>query len=170
MTTPPLLYPTDLSGFPGSPFGDPAVLAAGERIRDTCGWHIAPVVTETVTVDVSAAGMVALPTLRLVTVTAVRDVTDATPVTLTLTDWTWRSSGILRCLTWGRGHRTLEVDISHGYVTCPPSLLELAAQLARTTGSGGVLREQVGDVSVSYGSISGVGSSGIARYVLAGIS
>ena len=169
MTYPPLLWAFELTGFPGAPFEDALVEAAGERVRDECGWHIAPVVSETVTVDIRESGRAVLPTLRLVNVTAVRDVSGSSPVTLPLSAWRWRRSGILECGTWSRGRRTLEVDISHGYDRCPPALLDSVAQRLRS-GSGAVLREQVGDVSVSYSGGVSSAAGAASKYVLAGIA
>lgn len=166
MTYPPLLYPTDLNGLPGAPFSDEVTAAAAERVRDECGWHIAPVVTETVEVSVKESGVIVLPTRRLVNVTAIRDVTDTTPVALTLSDWRWKANGVMKCSAWSRGCRDLEVDISHGYDTCPSGLLGRAADLARRSGRGSDVRsEQVGSVAYSYAG-SGGDDAALSKYAL----
>ena len=166
MTYPPLLWASELTGFPGAPFAEALVEAAGERIRDACGWHIAPVVSETVTVDVKGSGVVVLPTRMLVNVTEIRDVSGSAPVVLPLTGWLWQSSGVLESKSWTRGCRRLQVDISHGYTKCPASLLPWAAQLTTDTTGGVVVTEQVGGVSTTYSAGAAMGHGGLSKYAL----
>lgn len=155
MTIGPLLYASELDGFAGAPFTDVAVGAVGERIRDACHWHVAPVVTETLTVDSRGGTVLALPTLRLTAVSAVRDVTGTTPVTIDSATYRWSVNGTLirrHWLCWPPGPRAVEVDVTHGYTKCPTALLEWAAEMLRMSGRGGEVRsEQVGGVSFTYG-------------------
>lgn len=155
MTTWPLLYASELDGFAGSPFTDEAVAAVGERIRDACNWHVAPVVTETLTVDSRGGTVLALPTLRLTAVSAVRDVTGTTPVTIDSATYRWSVNGTLirrHWLCWPSGPRAVEVDVIHGYTKCPAALLEWAAEMCRVSGRGGEVRsQQSGPFGVTYG-------------------
>ena len=165
MSYPPLLYPVELSDLPGAPFSDAVVLLAGERIRDECGWHIAPSVTETLTVDVDC-GRAFLPSMRVTAVSAVRDVTGTSPVVIPASAWRWRKTitavDISRC-----GVETIEVDITHGYDTCPTALLGRAAELARRIGRGGDVRsEQVGGVAYSYAAGATDDDAALLKYAL----
>jgi hypothetical protein len=151
-----LASPTDLADFPGAPFSDALVDAAVATLRLEAGWHIAPQVTETITVNASGGTELILPTLHLVNVTEVRDVSGSTPVVLT----GWRQSriGILtRNAGWPRGLEVIEVDMVHGYEACPPELWPVIAryvQAAQTKST--VSQTSLGDFSESYrtGSVS----------------
>lgn len=167
---PELFSVADLADFPGAPFPHGILTSVTRRIRDECGWHIAPSIQQTVTVYTKRSGIVVLPTRLLTDVAGVRDVSWSTSVTLSVDNWRWDSSGVLRHrLGWPPG-RTLEVDITHGYDQCPESLLSWAAEMARRTGRSGtdVRSETTGPFSVAYGgalgaevrdkySVSGVG-------------
>lgn len=145
MTAEPLALPADLAEFPGAPFSADAVAAASEAIRREVGWHIAPRVIETLTLDGTGGGVLFLPTLHLVDVTEVRDVTDDTP--RVLTGWRKSQRGMLsRARGWPRGFEAIEVDVVHGYDSCPPELLPVIAE--RT--SRRVMQESLGSRSVSY--------------------
>lgn len=164
----PLLQPADLDDFAGAPFSDALVLAAGESIRSGAGWHIAPSVTETVTVDSTFGPFLFLPTLFLTAVTAVRDVTDPdNPVTLD----GWSSAPTVRfragCLrrNWSWPCGVLEVDIVHGYDMCPSDLMAVAAQLCREAKRGGeVARLVVGGVQRDFTGTAA--PDAVARYTL----
>jgi hypothetical protein len=121
-----LASPTDLADFPGAPFTEAVVDAAVATLRLEAGWHIAPQVTETVTVNAGGGTDLILPTLHLVNVTEVREVSGSTPVVLT----GWRQSriGILtRNAGWPRGLEVIEVDMVHGHTETPPELLSVIA-------------------------------------------
>ena len=78
--------------------------------------------------------------------TEVRDISGDTPVTLT--GWTDRGSGILLKSYWPAGHM-LEVDVTHGYVACPPELLPVIAHRAQAAKvPGGSVR--LGSLSTGY--------------------
>lgn len=154
MAISPLLYELDLEGFAGAPFVEAAVTAVGERIRDACRWHVSPVVTETLTVDSRGGIALFLPTLKLTAVSAVRDVTDP-DAPVAITGYRWSTGGVLTRtggMRWPYGSRTVEVDITHGYPTCPAALVEWAAELLRASGRGGEVRSQTtGPFGVSFG-------------------
>lgn len=130
----PLLSGIDLDGYPGAPFAPNIALAVGESIRSEAGWHIAPSVTETLTLEGNGGRWLILPTLYLTAVTEVRDVTDPdSPVVLG--DWSAAKTPRFRagCLRRDCGWpcTDLEVDIVHGYDSCPSDLLPAAAALAQ---------------------------------------
>lgn len=143
MPLPVLVNVMDLDPFPGSPFDPDVVQAASAQVRARAGWHIAPEVTETVTINGFSGGQwLSLPTKRLTDVTAVRRAGVA------VTDYTWYSTGLLyRRRGWPAG--AYQVAIIHGYPECPLDLVPLVANLAaRSTQDTTVAA--VGAVSYNY--------------------
>lgn len=118
-----LVSSAELTDFPGAPFDDYAVDIAAASVRADAGWHIAPVVTETLTVDSFGGQLLVLPTRRITAVTAIRNVTDGTEV---VTGWRRMTTGIYRRAGWPIG--TIEVDLSHGYAKTPLELLPVIAR------------------------------------------
>lgn len=92
-------------------------------IRSYCGWHVAPVRTETLTVDGSGGTIQPLPTLHVVAVDAVEN--DGVAVA----DVEWSESGFLRG-RWTSKLRGVTVTLTHGYVTWPAEIEACAARLA----------------------------------------
>jgi hypothetical protein len=124
-----LAFADDLSSYPGAPFTADRTEAAVAAVRREAGWHIAPVRTETVTLDSGGGYFLPLPTRKIVSVTAVRDVTSGSP--LAVTGWSVRLSGLyLRgWAAWPDG--LVEVDLVHGYATTPADLYAVIAARAR---------------------------------------
>lgn len=144
MVEQPLVQPADLEGFPGAPFPAGVVTAAGGQVRAECEWHIAPTITETVTVETGRSTVALLPSLHVVNVTAIRDedgkVLDGWRVT--------KNTGVLtRKAGWPE---VIEVDLEHGYPSCPPELLPVVAQRAQRVKAGIVTQENIGARSVSF--------------------
>lgn len=140
-----LVQDSDVADFPGAPYGDAALDAAAAQIREKAGWHIAPSRTETVTLDGTTGSHLVLPSRKVTSVAAVRDVTNpAAPVVLT----GWRllkASAMLERDEWPYGIEVLEVDLTHGHTDCPPDLFPLAAAVARSlTSDAAVSREKTG--------------------------
>lgn len=162
----PLVNPNDLSEFPGAPYAVWVLNAAAESIRDECGWHIAPVRTETLTLDSDGGRILLLPTLRLVAVTEVRDVTTETPTVLT--NWRKSAAGMLsRPGGWPNGLGAVEVDVVHGYDECPSSLYPVIAdRCVQASRDGTITQESIGARQVSFGVTPGQGTlvATLARY------
>lgn len=120
----------ELGEFPGAPFPQSRVDAAVSRLRKIAGWHIAPQLTETLTLDGSTTKLLVLPTLQLVDVVEIRDVSGTTPVVLG--DWRAATAGLIkrRC-GWPWGFRAVEVDVVHGYEETPPDLFDVVAGLCQ---------------------------------------
>lgn len=164
---PALVIAADLNDFPGAPFAESVAESAGETVRAEAGWHIAPEVTETLTIDSDGGRYLLLPTLRLVDVTEIRDVTNDTPRVLD----NWRKSGkgiLYRAGGWPAGLAALEVDLTHGYTECPPALLPAVAAYAQAIKRGGrVTQESLGSRSVSFAAGEGASAvSVVARYTV----
>lgn len=104
-----------------------AVSAAAGQVRDLCGWHVAPVVTETVTLPRSSSGLYLLPSLRVVSVDAV--VVGGVAVSV----FDWATDGRLELFPVWSGSRLRgpTVTFTHGFEVCPPGVRQ--AVLARAT-------------------------------------
>jgi len=128
--------------------------AACEAARAYCGWHIAPSITDTYTLDGPGSSILMLPSLK---VTAVSSVTnDGTAVT----DPEWSEAGMVRGC-WSCKFRGVVVEMTHGYDVCPPEILGVL-QEAASRGVGGSAVSQVGQVRM--GGVSGV--PGAASFML----
>lgn len=162
-----LIEAADLEPF--GPTVDAALIdAAVAALRSDVGWHIAPEVTETVLVESNGGRFIFLPTMHLVSVESVTDVTTS-DAPVTLSDWreltTARfSAGVLEKVTgWPCG--VLEVEMTHGYETCPPDLLMALSERCRTTSRADLTRWSVDDMSETYrGGMSSQSQSVVANY------
>lgn len=123
MALPTLFDRLDLADFPGAPFPEAVIKAAESSIRRDAGWHIAPVVRETIEVDADPSGVVSLPTLRVVRVHSISGADGAA-----LTGWTVTRAGRL---SGCRGRGTLTVDLEHGYENVDDLLPVVAARCKR---------------------------------------
>lgn len=99
------------------------------EVRAFCGWHIAPEVTETVTLDGPNSSILVLPTLHLVDLVSITN--DGTAVT----DPEWSRTGMVRGYWWSWKFRSVVAEITHGYDEWPTDLLAVMTELA-SAGSG----------------------------------
>jgi hypothetical protein len=125
---------------------------ASELIRGYCGWHLVPSVEATVTVNGSGGPVQLLPTAYLTEVTTVTE--DGTEIDLDSIEWS--EAGYLRrdSSAWTDTLRGVVAEITHGYAAVPKDLRAVCASMVVRTllaPLGGVVREQVGQVSVQYG-------------------
>lgn len=121
--------------------------AAEGAVRAYCGWHVAPVVTETLVRDGNGRSMLVLPTMRIVDVHSVRvggvDVTGSVR---------WSEAGMLEGVCFPRRFRTVEVELEHGYSPDElPEVLGVVERAAKRFESDPRVRAQsVAGASVSY--------------------
>jgi hypothetical protein len=102
----------ELKGSPSQTRLDQAV----SNIRAACGWHIAPVLTETVTLDGPGRSVLLLPSLR---VTDVASVTENGRELVEGTDYEWSAKGTLRRRCgWTDRYRGIVVEFTHGGGRC----------------------------------------------------
>lgn len=120
-----------------------------ETIRRICGWHVAPQVTETVTLDGSGDNLQLLPTLYLVDLVSITNEGTAVPE---VNDWS--RMGAVRmpgCGRWTGKYRGVVAEMVHGFEVCPSDIKTAAARLAvldrMFKAGGGSVR--VGQVQVS---------------------
>jgi hypothetical protein len=123
---------------------------AGDAIRNECGWHISPVISETdVIAEIGSAGLVVLPTLNIVSVEAVRL---NGRVLVENSEYIVHDSGWLELVGWclssgsgfvsQRGYQRavtpsqtwrVAVDYTHGYETLPRAVSEVGFEVASAT-------------------------------------
>lgn len=140
---------------PLAPSDSVDVESASAAVRDRCGWHIAPVRTQTFVVDEPGGRAdVFLPTLRLVEITAVKVAgVDLTVDELAALDWSSRGylsrGGGWR---WPARRRSVEITVRHGYPEAPASVAAVVLGLAKrmATTPAGLVRQQVGQRSEEY--------------------
>lgn len=151
-----LVTVAQLAAYPRTPPGldvsgaQPLLDALSDEIRTYCGWHIAPTVTEIVTVDGSGTDVQGLPTLHLLDLLSVTDAGTA----LTVADVEWSTNGTMRRpgRRWTTRLRGVVAEIRHGYAETPPMLVALICEvvLGGMVVPVGVAREQSGGESVTY--------------------
>lgn len=140
---------SDLDDYRGG--DDEAILAQAQgAIRRYCGWHVAPSIPETLTLDGSGSRSLWLPSMY---VTAVASITDC-GTTVDAADYDWSANGYVRrrCGCWSPRPRQIVVTLTHGYEDIPPELIGVAVSMAtrRASSPAGVRREQTGPFSVEY--------------------
>lgn len=140
---PPLVSAGDLDEFNGAPFSPGTVDAAVSQVRRIAGWHIAPRITQTVTLDHDGSSVVHLPSLLVTEVASVRDASGSSP--RELTGWRWSADGMLSG-SFPCGFRVLEVTFTHGFEACPEDLLPVLASRTQRR----AMQESLGSRSVSY--------------------
>lgn len=142
----------------------PAALIAQVEaaVRSYCGWHIAPSVSETITVDGQGGHVLALPTLHLTAVATVSNGDDD----VSADNFDWSESGYLelRCGHWTCRPRGVTAAITHGYEQAPADVIGVIMQIAARASSSpaGITREQAGSVSFSYALTAPGVSGGVA--------
>jgi hypothetical protein len=117
------------------------LLQAEALVRAHCGWHVAPVRLDTMSLGLSSDATVVLPTQRIVEVVSVSDGL----VGLDPDAYTWREQGILdlrptfsvrawgdlydaRSYTW---FQNLTVRLRHGYDEAPPEVTAVVQAVAQ---------------------------------------
>jgi hypothetical protein len=123
--------------------------AVSGEVTDYCGWHIAPVITEEVTVDGSGGHVQHLPTLKLLDLIAVAE----SGTVLDVAGVQWSEGGWMRrTCRWTCDLRGVEAEIEHGYAQTPPALVALiCGAVARAIANpAGVVQERSGGESVTY--------------------
>ncbi|MCQ4119881.1 hypothetical protein [Rhodococcus tibetensis] len=120
MTTPAepeLVTAEDLVAFrSGSGIEETRLAGVISAIRGFCEWHVAPVKTETMTVDGNGHDVLLLRTHRIVSVTSVVE----NGVTLDPSAYEWSAKGMLRKRSgWTDRWRGVVVTLEHGYPVVP---------------------------------------------------
>lgn len=87
--------------------------SATQAIRDYCGWHVAPVIEATLTLDGTGTDTVLLPSRRVVEVDSVT----VNGTQLGVDDYEWSTDGLLRRRgrPWPDRYRAITVELKHGF-------------------------------------------------------
>lgn len=162
----PFVTAEELAGYPGAPFTAPAVEAVVERVREECGWHVAPEVREVLHLDGDGGFEQWMPTRRVSAVHSVKVWNGTEYVPFEAWDPTtgWSSSGILSARRpFPVGRRVLEVELTHGFpVGAALKTLVATATQRRVTA------ESIGARAVTYAddNVFGSASSALDTYRL----
>jgi hypothetical protein len=112
------------------------VRAAAEVVRDYCGWHIAPSITDTYPkLAIGSGGIIMLPSGY---VTNVASVTVNSPAGNTVldptTDYDWFKQGYIeaRSPLWRANTGLATVTMTHGYTECPLAVKAVIFELMET--------------------------------------
>lgn len=149
----------------------PAVRAE-QLLRNVCGWHVAPVVDEVLTLDGNGTSRIALPSKR------VEDVTSVTVdglVLLSGRDYRWSADGWITRVggVWPDVERSIVVSLRHGFDFAPELEQVLEALVARMalSPSGIEKSESVGPFRTEYAvSSDGVRTVGLFQSELASLA
>lgn len=153
-----LVSVTEFSAWTGGKVksSDPRVLplleGATQALRNYCRWHIAPVITETVTLDGPGGRLLQLDTLH------VRDVTEVVADGVTLTpdeQYRWSALGSIQRVDWywPDTYRSVRVSFEHGYdVADVPDVAQIIRQACAVALSSpmGATREQAASLAVTW--------------------
>lgn len=147
----PLVSAVDYAQFYGAqPTVEQAarMAAAGAAVRRWCGWHIAPVLEQTFTVDARGGRVLRLPTLRLVELVALSN--DGVDVDLETVPVPveWSHDGYLFG-SFSRRLRGVQVTIRHGHESAA-DLAQILTDLAGRAQPAGITSKTKGSVSVTY--------------------
>lgn len=139
-------------------------------VRRYCGWHVLGEITETITVDGSGSRLLQLPTLRVVAIASVSELSwsgseDVDTPIRDRVDFTWSTHGVLerRRGCWTRERRGVTVTLTHGFADADVVLGVIVAAAARQVGApGGNVLSRVGDIAYQS---SGAGAAGGAAFL-----
>lgn len=124
--------------------------AAHGAVRGHCGWHVAPIITETLTLDGSGGSALLLPSQRVWNI--VRALNDGLDVTSRVKFS--RRSGVLTLPGgWTSDVGSVEIEITHGYSPDEvPEVVGLIATLQEraSAGSPAVAQQNIGPAGVRY--------------------
>lgn len=133
---------------------DAVLAAASQEIRRRAGWHIAPVIDETMTLDGPGGSILHLPTLRLIDVLSVsqrhRGNTAAQDIDPDELEWSRAGMVRARC-PWSSRFGGITVVARHGldFDAVSAVTTKIAARVAMAPT--GAVRETAGPLSVEYG-------------------
>lgn len=131
---------------------DPAfwLRAANAAVRRECGWHVAPVITETLTLDGRGGTRLLLPSLRVHAV--IRVLNDGEDVTARVRYS--RRAGILTLPTgWSTDVGSIEVTLEHGHpIEDVPDIAALIITLTKRAAASGatIAQQNLGPAGVRY--------------------
>jgi hypothetical protein len=163
--------------------------AAGEVIRDYCGWHIAPSISDVYEkLAIGSQGIIMLPSGYVTEVTSVTITSPAGDTVLDpATDYVWYRQGFIEAVSplwrygygapYGSSPALATVEMTHGYDVVPLAVKAVAYELAQSASelsSGSVKAISSPGYRIQWGPLSGVvineGQIGrLSKYKIGGI-
>lgn len=121
---------------------DAAVETATAEARAYCGWHVTPIVTETLVLDGSGSHFLFLPTMRVVSVESVTE----DDILRDPSTYQWSVDGRLwSSVRWSGYFRAVVVELTHGHATADDFAGVITAATDRGPSAGQI--RQVGQVA-----------------------
>ena len=127
----------------------PLLKGASAAIRRYCRWHVAPVITETMTLDGPGGSLLRLPTLHLVEITSLTERGTA----LDVDDLEWSHRGMVRRRNgcWTDRFRGIVAVVEHGFDDADDIKQIVQQVVANAIASPlGATSESAGALSVSW--------------------
>jgi len=126
------------------------VEAATQAIRDYCGWHVAPVKEDTLTLDGTGTDTILLPSRLVVDVTRVQVRGEELPAS----SYEWSTIGALRRLNgvWPNSYRSIEVTLKHGFtdMSVLADVVQSISERVRLDPTGAVSTQRAGTQQVGF--------------------
>lgn len=148
-----------------------ALAAALARVRRWCGWHVSPVITETVYIDRPDGSMLVLPTLKIVSLGSVT--VNGTAVDLSNVKYSREAPGVIQrndLRPWADNFSlsplgAIAVAVTHGFTAIEAAdfreavlqLLDLSTLAAGSGGDGPLTEKKVDDVTYQWAGARGAG-------------
>lgn len=127
--------------------------AASRAIRDYCGWHVAPVITQTLTLDGSGGRKLFLPTMHLTAVDDLRVEGELVEgFRFSEAGWIALHGGVFPDF-----ERSVQVTITHGfdYSDAVAQVVNGVVARARMAPTGNVVSQRAGTQSVTFATSGG---------------
>ena len=134
------------------------IQAAEGAVRRYCGWHIAPVVTETLVLDGTGTRSLLLPTMRIRSIDSL--VIGAERIDVSRVHYS-RTAGVVQIEghLWTRGLGNVEISLTHGYEQAPDEVRAIIDAVAKRVKqyAGAVMSQRAGTQAVNYAVVGGAG-------------
>lgn len=123
MSAQPLVVPADVEEYTqgkvsaSDPRLEALIAGATAAVRGYCGWHIAPSLTETVTLDGPGGDVLTLPTMHLTDLAAVTEA--GTVLDVATVEWSELGSVRKESGCWTERYRGVVVTMTHGHDAAP---------------------------------------------------
>lgn len=131
---------------PADPRLPTLIAGATDGIRLTCGWHITPIVEETLILDGTGGAVMQIPSGKVHDVLSVKALGEPVEVD-------WSAAGMIEARTgcFPAKFRSVEVTLRHGHPAAPAvAAVIIQAVLGASASPMGATREQAGQVAVSW--------------------
>lgn len=153
MSLTPILTPSEFSAStdgviaPNDPRLGLLLEGASRAIRRYCGWHVTPVIEETLTLDGPGGPLLRLPTLHVEEITSLK----INGQDVDVDSLEWSQTGMVRRSAWPAKFRSIQIGIKHGFEDAA-DVKQIVQQIVGNAISSplGATREQAGQVSISW--------------------